>query len=90
MRGFFRCACFKWGQQRYYLVYSRQIEYYSSRMPRLARTVTKGYPYHEIQRGKYQQVIFESAQDFIQYQNCMIYFKAEVLRILDEQIKVLV
>jgi len=49
--------------------------------------VVKGYPYHEMQRGNYQQAIFESDEDFIQYQKGMIYFKAEVLRIFDEQIK---
>ena len=36
-------------------------------MPRVARTVAKGYPHHVTQRGNYRQAIFESDEDFIQY-----------------------
>jgi hypothetical protein len=40
-----------WEHYRYYLVYSRQTEYYSSRMPRAERTVAKGSPHHVTQRA---------------------------------------
>jgi hypothetical protein len=59
-----------WEHYRYYLVYSRQTEYYSSRMPRAERTIAKGSPHHVTQRGNYRQGIFEVDEDFIQYQNC--------------------
>ena len=36
-------------------------------MPRVARTVAKGYPHHVTQRGNYRQAIFETDEDFIQY-----------------------
>ena len=36
-------------------------------MPRVARTVAKGYPHHVTQRGNYRQTIFETDEDFNQY-----------------------
>jgi len=36
-------------------------------MPRVARVVTRNYPYHVTQRGNYQQTIFESEEDYRQY-----------------------
>ena len=36
-------------------------------MPRIARIVAPGYPYHVTQRGNYQQPIFEEEDDFRQY-----------------------
>jgi len=36
-------------------------------MPRVARTVVRGYPHHVTQRGNYRQVIFENDDDFRQY-----------------------
>jgi putative transposase len=36
-------------------------------MPRVARTVAKGYPHHVTQRGNYRQTIFENDEDFRQY-----------------------
>jgi len=37
-------------------------------MPRISRPVAIGYPHHITQRGNYQQKIFESEADYIQYQ----------------------
>ena len=36
-------------------------------MPRIARIVAPGYPYHVTQRGNYQQPIFVEEDDFRQY-----------------------
>jgi putative transposase len=36
-------------------------------MPRIARIVAPGYPYHVTQRGNYQQPIFDEEDDFRQY-----------------------
>jgi putative transposase len=36
-------------------------------MPRVARTVAKGYPHHITQRGNYRQVVFEAEADYLQY-----------------------
>lgn len=38
-------------------------------MPRIARAIVKGYPYHVTQRGNYQQLVFEDEGDFIQYKS---------------------
>lgn len=36
-------------------------------MPRISRPVAIGYPHHITQRGNYQQTIFESDADYLQY-----------------------
>jgi len=36
-------------------------------MPRVARTVARGYPHHVTQRGNYRQTIFETDEDYHQY-----------------------
>lgn len=36
-------------------------------MPRIARAVVKGYPYHVTQRGNYRQSVFESEGDYLRY-----------------------
>ena len=36
-------------------------------MPRISRPVAVGYPHHITQRGNYQQKIFESDDDYVQY-----------------------
>jgi len=36
-------------------------------MPRVARTVAKGYPHHITQRGNYRQVVFDADADYLQY-----------------------
>ncbi len=37
-------------------------------MPRISRPVAIGYPHHITQRGNYQQRVFESEADYMQYQ----------------------
>src|SRR3989344_4083127 len=36
-------------------------------MPRISRPVAIGYPHHITQRGNYQQKVFESDADYLQY-----------------------
>ena len=36
-------------------------------MPRIARVIAKGYPYHITQRGNYRQTVFENGEDYQQY-----------------------
>lgn len=36
-------------------------------MPRIARIIATGYPYHITQRGNYQQSVFETDDDYLQY-----------------------
>ncbi len=36
-------------------------------MPRIARTIASGYPYHVPQRGECQQPVFDEEDDFRQY-----------------------
>ena len=36
-------------------------------MPRIARVVVKGYPYHITQRGNYKQNTFDNSEDYQKY-----------------------
>jgi len=52
---------------RHYYLDNLWCSLYCSHMPRIARIVAPGHPYHVTQRGNYRQAVFRNDEDRSQY-----------------------